>query len=88
MRWQCNDAPRTIRPMTDERDAALETATTRAREAEERFLATPAGSEASVELAGEVERRAEDVDVLADEVAHAVDEDPPPPSSSPSDFAA
>lgn len=74
------------RRMTDERDAALETATTRVREAEARFLATPLGSEDAMVLAGEVERRAEDVDVLAEEVADAVE--PAGPSDPADDFAA
>jgi hypothetical protein len=46
-------------------EAALDTALERVRDAEARFVETPVGTGESVELAFDVEQRAEDVEELA-----------------------
>ena len=48
-------------------DDAVETATKRTKTAHEDFVATPSDEEAAVAKAAEVERRAEDLSVLADD---------------------
>jgi hypothetical protein len=50
-------------------DAALEVATDRTIDAQEQFVQTPPGTGKSIGLAQKVERRAEDLDVLAEDAA-------------------
>ena len=52
-------------------DAALEVATDRTIDAQEKFVQTPPGTGKSVGLARKVERGAEDLDLLAEDAAEA-----------------
>jgi hypothetical protein len=58
-------------------DAALETATERTRDAEERLIDEPIESPAIVPRARIVERRAVDLHLLAEEAADPASERPP-----------